>query len=181
MGQYFKAINIETMAWMQSNGFLKLTETSWIGNDFMQALMVAMSPGRCWHNTPIVMCGDYYDEKGEADYYDKVEAKNKIEYSSKEISEEEHNKVLVWQFSSVLVNHSKKEYVDFRVLPKSPDGYTINPLPILVALGNNRGGGDYRDWNPDFHKVGIWAMDRLSIENEIPYGYWELKVAFQDN
>jgi len=55
-----------------------------------------------------------------------------------------------------------------------------NPLPLLTALGNGRGGGDYYDNLPDSDKVGIWAKHILSIEFEIPDGYTELKVAFRE-
>ena len=54
----------------------------------------------------------------------------------------------------------------------------INPLPLLTALGNGRGGGDYSGTDED--KVGIWARDVLSVEFNIPKGFKEFKVNFRE-
>lgn len=65
-----------------------------------------------------------------------------------------------------IVNHTKKlildcwEYLTLS-LKDSEDGWVIHPLPLLTAVGNGRGGGDYRGINQD--KVGSWAWDMLEI------------------
>ena len=67
MGQCYKPINIENGQWLYSHDFgsgLKLMEHSWIGNQFVGAVMKLMIPGGQWHRKPIVWCGDYYDEEG---------------------------------------------------------------------------------------------------------------------
>jgi len=55
-----------------------------------------------------------------------------------------------------LVNHTKKliidcwEYLKLNFRQKTEDwcdGYVIHPLPLLTALGNGRGGGDYHGLN----------------------------------
>ncbi len=78
-----------------------------------------------------------------------------------------------------LINHTKKLYVDYSKLPKDKDGWIVNPLPLLTALGNGRGGGDYYEDRPDYDKVGIWAHDILSIEFEIPEGFTRMDVNFR--
>ncbi|KKL25453.1 hypothetical protein LCGC14_2405170, partial [marine sediment metagenome] len=83
------------------------------------------------------------------------------------------------QIKAILVNHTKKEYVlysDCNMIDNN--GWRINPLPLLTACGNNRGGGDYRDYNKDFDKIGIWANDILSIEFEVPSKFKKIKVKF---
>ncbi len=62
------------------------------------------------------------------------------------------------------------------------DGWVINPLPLLTACGNGRGGGDYHSQYPDQDKVGIWAGDVLSIEFAVPKRKWykKLVVSFSE-
>jgi len=182
MGQYFKTVNIDNMEWLKGwsyecNG-VKLTEHSWVGNNFVGAVMTLLQPGMPWYKAHIVWAGDYYGtcgdevDEGEIPYYDLCQKPDE-QINVPPITEK-------MQKLAILVNHTKKEYVDYRKLTDK-DGWIVNPLGILTALGNDRGGGDYRDTQPDFNKVGIWAGDSLSVETEIPYGFWELKVNFQDN
>lgn len=72
-----------------------------------------------------------------------------------------------------LVNHSKRKYVSFDGVMKfaKREGlrWPINPLPLLTAIGNGRGGGDYSGENESL--VGTWAWDEISVEKSIPAGY----------
>lgn len=174
MGQYYKPINLESGQWLYSHDYgngLKLMEHSWIGNRFVGAVMKLMLPGGRWYQKPIVWCGDYYNEEGKEDYYDQAADDKKIR-PQESLSEQE-------QLKAVLINHTTKEYVVYSKIP-GEDGWRINPLPLLTALGNGRGGGDYYDNLPDSNKVGIWAKHILSIEFEIPDDYTELKVVFKE-
>lgn len=159
------------MEWLRpldfSNG-MKLMEHSWIGNDFVGKVMELLTEGGAWHKKRIVWCGDYYNEKGEMDYYDKVSDENKLAPKNS-LNEKE-------QEDSILVNHSKKQYVIMSKAPIDTDGWKANPLPLLTALGNGRSGGDYHGENED--KVGIWAEDVLSVETEIPKDFVELEIRF---
>ena len=85
-----------------------------------------------------------------------------------------------------ILNFDKKQFVRIpkKSNKKDTHGYsmlTIHPLPLLCADGNGRGGGDYWENNSDFDKVGIWAYDRIGIDNEIPEGFTELVVNFVEN
>ena len=47
-----------------------------------------------------------------------------------------------------IYNHERKEYIDILHCPNCCDGTDwrqgyIAPLPLLIAMGNGRGGGDY--------------------------------------
>lgn len=175
MGQYYKPINLKNGQWLCSHDYdsgLKLMEHSWVGNQFVGTVMKKMIQGEEWHKKPIVWCGDYYNEDSEEDYYDKVKDKDCIK-PDEFLSEKE-------QLKAILVNHTTKEYVIYSKMPKDSGEWQINPLPILTALGNGRGGGDYYDNLPDSDKVGIWARHILSVEFETPEAYAELKVAFKE-
>jgi len=175
MGQYYKPINLDTNEWILAhdcdNG-LKLMEHSWIGNTFVGAVMQLLLKGEKWYKSPIVWCGDYYDEEGEEGYYGKVTDETKI---IPDLSLEEEK-----QEKAIIVNHTKKEYVVCSKIPKDSGDGKINPLPLLTALGNGRGGGDYYGEVPDIEKVGIWARDIISVDFEVPKGFTELKVMFKE-
>ena len=71
-----------------------------------------------------------------------------------------------------LVNESTHEYIDLLRLEemnRSSWGNSIHPLPLLTAVGNGRGGGDYHG-NQVINQqmVGAWAGDLLTIEESVP-------------
>lgn len=76
-----------------------------------------------------------------------------------------------------ILNLTKKEYV--KIPEYNENEWTIHPLPLLCADGNGRGGGDYQGIN--MNKVGIWAYDKIGISNDIPNGFTELVVNFEEN
>lgn len=193
MGQYYKPINIETMEWLYSHSYdngLKLMEHSWLGNKLVGAVMTLLSKDGKWYKKPIVWCGDYFSEEGEENYYDKALEQNELK--PKPMTEKEQLKCLI-------VNHTKKEYVILskenfipttskvkqarkmlKVIENEGEDkeWIIHPLPLLTALGNGRGGGDYDGSEMD--KIGYWARDIISVEKEIPEGYKELEVNFKE-
>ena len=176
MGQYYKPINIDNKQWLYSHDYgngLKLMEHSWIGNDFVGAVMNLMVKGGEWFKKRIVWAGDYYGDQGEEiDHYSQCSDSNKIKPA---ISMD-----IETQKKAILVNHTKKLYVRCDEMPVSKgmgSDWFINPLPLLTACGNGRGGGDYRG-NPN--KVGIWAGDVLSISLTVPKGYEKFVVSFSE-
>ena len=83
-----------------------------------------------------------------------------------------------------LVNHDQKTYIWYnRYYAISLDeyGYVINPIPILTAISNDLGGGDYHDCYVNYDLVGSWALDLLSIEDEPPEDYKEEIIWFKEN
>lgn len=186
MGQYYKPINLDDERWLYSHDYdsgLKLMEHSWIGNEFVGTVMSLMIKGGDWFRKRIVWAGDYYgpddvpaDGPEEIDYYRQCDE----DLSFIKIKPTEcMNKMM--QRSVKLVNHTKKLYVRYDEMIEF-DGWIVNPLPLLTACGNGRGGGDYREQYPDYDKVGIWAGDVLSIELAVPKGQWYKKfvVAFKE-
>ena len=96
------------------------------------------------HNKKLILLGsNYYSKihniqaKTFWANYDKIKDKNKT------TKEERQNEKLLyynWEVDSVL-----------------------HPLPLLTAVGNGRGGGDYAGINAD--KIGSWAFDVLEVVN----------------
>lgn len=89
-----------------------------------------------------------------------------------------------------LCNRHTKEYVELTSLPlewkaNNQDGdenyISIFPFPLLLAVGNGLGGGDYRGANKNY--VGAWTLtaDGVYFSDTIPTGYMEYPVVFSEN
>ena len=160
----------------------KLMEHSYYLNPMVNAICEKLykNPSR------IAWVGDYADEEGDnLELYSAAWGDN-VEY-------EELHKSFFNLNGLFLVNHTKKLILDcWEYLKKSLrqetadwcDGWVIHPLPLLTALGNGRGGGDYGGMNKDL--VGSWAWDELEIvewEDVKPLekqGYQQYMVLFKE-
>ena len=87
-----------------------------------------------------------------------------------------------------VVNETKQVYVDREKAPVTwvwAEGgdfgiVRIDPLPLLMAIGNGLGGGDY--WGPNEGQVGSWAGDLIVPTNERPgRGYQEIASPFDES
>lgn len=68
-----------------------------------------------------------------------------------------------------LVNTTKQEFINcttYYNCNHDVDDWYIHPLPLLTAVGNGKGGGDYFGVNNEL--VGRWAGDALYIDDEEP-------------
>jgi hypothetical protein len=169
MGQYYYPIvldaNGKIVVWMNAHNYqngLKLTEHSFMNNNFVCTFEFGLSPEGQHHKSRVVWAGDYADK--EPDHDDNLYHKC-TEYSQILPEEKETTK---YRF---IVNHIKRLFVDKNKVPKNRDGYTLHPLPLLTCEGNGRGGGDYRD---DAPIVGTWARDIISVETDAPSEYEEI-------
>ena len=178
MGQYFKAVNIDNLEYVSSYDFdngAKLMEHSYISNNFVEAVEFLLindgeEKGR-WADSRIIWAGDYADAEGkDGENYYSLAADN--------------GTALKFLITAVpenypyLVNHTTKEYVDKKKLPTFGENndWMIHPLPLLIAEGNGRGGGDYHGDNEDY--VGRWARGIINLMKDIPDGYTEIKPDF---
>lgn len=182
MGQYYTAVLSA-----KNNRFLcahphtfggngaKLTEHSWIGNYFVSGVLRKLTgnPRRVW------WLGDYATQENYKSSYS-------LSDSQKEQAEDTYSHCsgkTVGAFTSImpgqipgwnswtfdnyyLINWDKKSYV--RLKPADPDRWELCPLPLLTAVGNGKGGGDYFGVNAEY--VGIWAGDRISVKPALPVG-----------
>lgn len=70
-----------------------------------------------------------------------------------------------------LVNRTKGEYLDCDAYKKrafQDDGWCVHPLPLLTAIGNGQGGGDYNPEGSDAEYVGRWTNDVIAVEDSQP-------------
>ena len=169
MGQYYKPINLDTFEWLLSHDYnsvgLKLMEHSYIGNGFVGVIMKLLTKGNNWYKGRIVWVGDYSEKvlKENSLYdvcYDEEEENEEIKLFKK-INPKSCMKEGL-QKKAIIVNYTKKEYVKLSDCKEDKEGWAINPLPLLTALGNGGGGGDYTGSNMDL--IGRWAFDEIGVE-----------------
>jgi hypothetical protein len=92
---------------------------------------------------------------------------------------------MVHSRTGAIIDFDKKMYV--RIVEDSKEELQIHPLPLLTAVGNGLGGGDYYDSNPDYFYVGYWAGDHILWVNDedlddyiTAYNLTELEVHFKE-
>ena len=170
MGQYYMPVIQEgkKLYRVYSHNFgsgLKLTEHSYIGNDFVNVVCnyIVENPVNLW------WCGDYAEEN---DFKNKKEFKRIYDYAWKE---EENGRTIIpepnidfdWSKQWYFVNISKKEFVKMPVRKKGEYDWTYNCVSLLTAVGNGRGGGDYRKEDM-LSVVGCWSGDLVRLTLEEP-------------
>jgi hypothetical protein len=183
MGQYYIAINTDTMEWIQPHDFdngAKLMEHSYLTNNFVETVeFLLLDDGEDksrWAGQRIVWAGDYADpeaKEGET-LYESSQDKNKLGMLIEAIPPNYH----------YLVNWDRQEFVDKTRCKPINGNWNVNnmrvhPLPLLTAEGNGRGGGDYHGDNKEL--VGTWARDRISVMKEPPIGFTEIIPNFTED
>lgn len=149
---------------------LKLMEHSYLKNKMMLCVEALLIEGGEWHKTPIVWAGDYSDHvRNEMNYYDMCDSTDEGEHVARELIPMPLTAKQAQEFRFI-VNHTKGQFVDKKKV-KSVGGYKIHPLSLLTSSGNGRGGGDFTGENK---AVGNWSGDIISIEKEIPKGFYEI-------
>lgn len=176
---------------------LKLMEHSWIGNNFVGAVLTEIQD----HPMRVAWIGDYSDSP----YPEDGENIGREPYQRK-LTKAQFMKIYGQAWGNVnkkrpeflvldddiqwyLVNHDRKSYIDLNKYIKhnqykpswdySECTWCVHPLPLLTACGNGRGGGDYRDDN-DYDKIGTWAFDLIELTNALPEGYAEEMYSFKE-
>lgn len=176
MGQYYRATvkNIDNgemnsfSTYDYGNG-AKLMEHSYIGNDYVGAVLNYLVDNTC----RLWWLGDYAedDDFDGLDYEHTLSSADRSLAWSDDVCIAPHEGNWAWSPCKYLVvNLDKKCYIR---LPDMGD-FVICPLPILTAVGNGKGGGDYfGDSCAEF--VGSWAGDTitvvLSYEGNLPKEY----------
>ena len=82
-----------------------------------------------------------------------------------------------------LINFDTKQYIDlneYKAASVDKDGWTIHPLPLLTAVGNDRGSGDFHEGNIGYESVGIWAWNLISIKDKVPKGFKKISIVFKE-
>lgn len=175
MGQYYRiyAENEEGAKVFSSYDYhngAKLMEHSYFGNLFVKAICDTLlnNPHRVW------WVGDYATEEG--DFEEGFEYVYQNAWEAEERSIPMVKKGLPsFDFDTprYIINHTKKGYIDLKECYEvncDRWDFHIHPLPLLTAVGNGRGGGDYRGYE-NKSMVGYYAGDVIEISEEIPDGY----------
>ena len=192
MGQYFMGVMLvhdrsdsynDRVLTFSAPGSLKLTEHSWNGNlDVAEAIQTLWSLSRNPYNeVRVAWVGDY---SGSYEYIERYNPYHLEAYAA------------AWgQFTAVhplkhgpaygpmyAVNDDRKEAVlihgEGHWNESIHGAWWACAWPILNAVGNGEGGGDYR--GPNEHWVGRWAYDVQRIVREMPEGYEELPTHMFD-
>lgn len=164
MGQYYMAVlgnefgtdcKVFNRSVDNEYTFAKLLEHSWWENSFVNSFSERL------HNRlgRVVWCGDYANEPDDfyfpncsASYipcYREVWGDNVKTLSSTSTDFKLDDKFLL--------NYDTKQFVDLNEYKaKSIDkhDWCIHPLPLLTAVGNGRGGGEFHEGNIGFENVG---------------------------
>ena len=158
----------------------KLMEHSWWNNPFCNSFAIRLykKKGRvCW-------VGDYSNDddflfKNNSAFYT-PSYKEVWGDSVKTLTSPATDFTLDHKF---LPNHATKEYVDlddYKSKSVDDDGWTIHPLPLLTAVGNDRGSGDFHEGNIGYEKVGLWAWNLISISDAPPKSYKKIDLMFKE-
>ena len=83
-----------------------------------------------------------------------------------------------------LLNYDTRQFVsldEYKAASVDKDGWVIHPLPLLTAVGNDRGSGDFHEGNTGYEFVGIWAWHLLSIvDTRPPKHFKKLNLVFKE-
>lgn len=170
----------------------KLMEISWFGQrktPLFAAKEIYKNPSR------IAFVGDYAedDDIQELDLPPSVKRPDIKRIWGKEAPDAPEIEYLeFFDGDKFLVNHDKHKYLDMKkyiinniqnmdcihFYRYMQNHAIIHPLPLLTAIGNGRGGGDYFERYINAEKVGTWAWNLLSLENNPPKNYDEVEFCF---
>ncbi|MBQ7621199.1 MAG: hypothetical protein IJV47_05515 [Candidatus Methanomethylophilaceae archaeon] len=154
------------------NGY-KLMETSYKGNQLVNDFIKEMVGHR---ESPVLRAawiGEYYDgsEFEDGDYHSLIDAVNSPwEMSFRHEADDDAT------FEPVVICCDElRQYIRCTPDPGKED-LEIASLPLLCAVGNGLGGGDY--YGSRIELVGSWAFKPLTLRNEEPGGYDDLTDVF---
>lgn len=176
MGQYYRPTNLSKGQSIYSHDYnvgLKLMEHSYIGNPLLNVVEKLLSPNNEWHKTQLVWAGDYADTEEERNGEGNAKENLYSIFVDMKITPPTEEK----EGHRFIVNHSKKVFVDKEKV-NEVDGWRIHPLPLFTCEGNGRGGGDFRG---NDERIGSWARDVISVENDAPQDYEEVDGNFTEN
>lgn len=157
---------------------LKLMEHSYWGNNYAMTVESQLVRKKgAWSPPNFAVIGDYTDkddvENGHDDtgYFESAIEARTGAFSDQYIVKNAKC-TLDKDKTYYALNWTKKQYVRMDCCPEHDDEWPvrIDPLFLLCAVGNGRGGGDYHGINEDM--VGKWAFDQIEITDSKPDETW---------
>lgn len=175
MGQYYLAVNVDKKEMLCIDGKKiggKLVE---IAFNKKECSAILNQIAGAWNGDRIFLVGDYADQRKSNEKYYQIYRKLESEFhlersfyyyildSFKKVDGSVEDKKFRY-----IYNHSKKVYIDLRHCPKCCEENSwrqeyISPLPILIAMGNGLGGGDYYNRENEY-LAGAWCDSIASVE-----------------
>jgi hypothetical protein len=164
MGQYYMPVikRGNKLRRVYSHDFdngLKLTEHSYINNDFINVVAndLVDDPAQLY------WCGDYAEVNDfiSESMFSRIYGYAWERKKKSRTTLEERNINFDWNKDWYYINVTKKEYIK---MPK-PGMWIYSPISLLTAIGNGRGGGDYRGGN---QMVGSWAGNKVYLSETKP-------------
>lgn len=151
--------------------FAKLIEHAWWENEFVSTIanLIYKNPAR------IAWVGDYSENEKVALQHNLYELA-----WSKGVEKQTIKKNELSLDNLYLVNHTKKLYLNcnqYRNDSTDNQDWCLHPIPLLTAVGNGKGGGDYRGINKKY--VGTWCYDLISVEDTPPADYKPVQYKFK--
>ena len=176
MGQYYRATikdidsgDMKSFSTYDYGNGAKLMEHSYLGNDYVAAVLNYLKK----HTCRLWWLGDYAEDddfEGCDDEHTLSSADMRYAWSDDAVVLP-HEGNWVWSYLPyIVVNLDKKCYIKLAEV----GDFVICPLPLLTAVGNGNGGGDYfSDVGADL--VGSWAGDTITVlttyDGKIPEKY----------
>lgn len=191
MGQYYKLMTLKTRSkeakntqnekidkWFNSHDFnngSKLMEFSYVGNHLVNAFCSTLAG-----EAKIAVCGGDYADPDRKGQIRRLYNLYQLATDKTKVNPVDYMDVCTKTYQYI-INEDTKQFVDVYKAKRDKWGMKVHPLPLLIAEGNGRGGGDYSTNRPDIDKVGIWARNLIRVSDEKPAkDYKELKVNFKE-
>lgn len=193
MGQYYIIANIDKREYINPFDFdsgAKICEWSYAYADPVVVFMRLMLDR--WKGDRVYVVGDYAEaDEPDAAWYSaytdavyqihpgsKSKLYNLVRKNCRQLTpfKEDISALIIGHHADVrhlyIYNHALKKYIDLRHCPIewgfwSDDGVHLNsfaPLPLLLAMGNDRGMGDYHEGNSGYEHIGTWCDTVRSVE-----------------
>ena len=196
MGQYYRPMvicgnKVKVFRSFDYDNGQKLLEHSYLGNELMNAVFAEI------HNNPakVAWMGDYADNMLGDPYEKKMDPDRFMKMYKRAWNARKFTVIepLKYEHGGYLVNHTQKIFIDLGKFEDKTgwyeewkdlrgkmhkDRFAINPLSLLTACGNGRGGGDYHEEHPGYKDVGTWAFDKIEFSEEKPKDYTEKEYFF---
>lgn len=184
MGQYYIVIikrkdDIKEYSPSDYDNGYKLMEHSYQNNEFVNVVVneLIYSPAR------LAWVGDYADPE---DYKGTKSEELAVEFIELRRVYDKYTEdgCIINCGPIYFINHTKKEYFELSKTKIKPDedGVKIHPLPLLTAMGNGYGGGDY--FGSCQELVGSWATDLIEVKYVLEevnnYHNISDKIAFEE-
>ena len=202
MEQYYSIVNLSKKVRLRSKDGEKLMEFSFKGNRTVSTLANMLEGD--WYGDVVIVIGEYaYGEDNYRSRIDEIGKKLKIKRrrDNREVLSYDFCDDSLFWYSKIdakdfpeknlyFLNVDKKLYVDRSKLPVSDfyfldDGtelfYRVEPITLLLALGNGLGAGDFKESGDGYEYVGAWAGDSCGCSKTIPQGFIEFKPNFKEN